>query len=290
MLNFDADYQFVRLEKAFISKNTSAIELAKNADSIYYKNADVRLIRNRNGVLTEKQLEKVSGETIGYPREDGIFATSPNILYRIAKTDLELKPGDVVKLLINTGEGETITSETTIIDKTNSSSPSPGREFDFSATQSTQVKWSPLMLNGGVIYTSEFILNITEVKAGVATVKNLKFRLITNTDDESYRIPVNGFYTFLANSLEKDKDVKRFFNYIDYYLYTGDKNFADFNLVSQANNGITSSGEFPIFTNLSKGYGVFGSKSITSILGIGVTSKTIEELRNNSLTKDLNFQ
>ena len=44
MLNRFDSAQYIRLEKAFVSEDLSARELAKYPDSIYYKNAKVTLI------------------------------------------------------------------------------------------------------------------------------------------------------------------------------------------------------------------------------------------------------
>ena len=37
MLNYQDEYQYVRLERAFASETISAITLAQNPDSLYYK-------------------------------------------------------------------------------------------------------------------------------------------------------------------------------------------------------------------------------------------------------------
>lgn len=290
MLDYEAEYQFVRLERAFVSEGVSALELAKNPDSLYYKNASVKLTRIRNGVSLEKTLEQVDGNQTGYQREDGVFATAPNILYRIASTDFPLNKGDVVKLTIDIWDNEMVTAETKIIEKTLSSGPLVGKAFDFPELQPKEIEWKALLENGGKVHTCEFVFKYSEELDGQVTDKSLVWRIATNSSEQFVRLPGGAFYTFMGNNIEKNPNIKRYFNSFDYYIYSGDKNLADLLNVSNANNGITSSGEVPLFTNLSRGYGLFGSKAITKLTDLGLTVGTLTHLKENSLTKDLNFQ
>lgn len=290
MLNYEDEYQYVRLERAFASPNESALVLAKNPDSLYYDNAVVKLIRIRNGVSVEKTLERVDGNLIGYPREDGVFATTPNVLYRLKTSDLVLEPLDIVKLSIDINEGEVITSETKIIEKVSPSSPNAGSPVNFPTNQTYTLKWNASESKGGVLHSAKIIFHITEEINGSTQEKNLEWPIVVNTDKESFKLEVGAFYTFMANNLVKDPKIKRYFNSLDFYVVSGDENYARYILVSQANTGITSSGEIPTFTNLSRGYGLFGSKASTILLGLGLNVNTIDNLRTNVLTKDLNFQ
>lgn len=290
MLNYEDEYQYVRLERAFASSNESALVLAKNPDSLYYTNAVVKLTRVRNGVSLEKTLEKVDGNVIGYPREDGVFATTPNILYRIKTSELLLAPLDIVKLTIDINEGELITSETKIIEKVSPGTPNAGSPVSFPTNQPYTLKWNASEGKGGVLHSAKIIMHITEEVNGETIEKNLEWPIVVNTDKEVFKLEVGAFYTFLANNLVKDNKIKRYFNSLDFYLVSGNDNYAKYILVSQANTGITSSGEIPTFTNLSRGYGLFGSKASTILLGLGLNVSTLENLRTSELTKDLNFQ
>lgn len=290
MLNYEDEYQYVRLERAFASANESALVLAKNPDSLYYPNAEVKLTRVRNGVSLEKTLEKVDGNVIGYPREDGVFATAPNVLYRIKTSELLLAPLDIVKLTIDINEGELIKAETKIIEKSSPSAPISGSPVSFATNQAYTLRWNAAEGKGGVLHSPKIIIHITEEINGGLQEKALEWPIVINTDKESYKLEAGAFYTFLANNLIKDTKIKRYFNNLDFYISSGDENYANYILVSQANTGITSSGEIPTFSNLSKGYGLFGSKATTSLLGLGISVSTLENLRTSALTKDLNFQ
>ena len=290
LLDYEAPFQYVRLERAFASPTQSAIELAKNPDSLYYKNAIVNLILKRGGVDQTFTLEEVDGNDVGYPRQDGVFATAPNRLYRIASDKLNLVPGDIVKLYINIGEGEPITSETTIIIKAISTFPRQGNLVAFSPTQKDNFKWNHTGNYPGSIFNLKAYIHYTEVQNGLASQKTLEWNIARNVTKENYLASPGEFYNFMGSSLEKNPAVTRFFDGMDYYIISGDQNMADFLSIGQANTGITGSGEIPTYSNLSRGLGIFASKAQTIILGLGLASGTLSELKNNTLTKDLNFQ
>ncbi|MBK8111300.1 MAG: DUF4249 family protein [Saprospiraceae bacterium] len=290
LLDYEAPYQYVRLERAFASPNQSAVELAKNPDSLYYKNAIVNLILKRGGVDQTFTLEEVDGNDVGYPRQDGVFAKEPNKLYRINSALLNLVPGDKVKLEVNIGEGNPVTAETTIITKPTSSFPRSGSPVAFSPTQGDNFKWNHVGNFPGSIFNLRAVIHYTEVSAGEATQKSLVWDIAKNVSKENFLASPGEFYSYLGSSLAKSTTTTRFFDGLDYFIYCGDENLSEFLTIGQANTGITGSGELPVYSNLSRGLGIFGSKAQLSLLGLGLAPNTINELKINKLTKDLNFQ
>jgi len=76
---------FVRVEKAFVSENTSAFELAQRPEELYYENIEVTL----NSGANTYSLTRVDGASEGYPRDAGVFVNTPNYLYKLV-----LPPGE----------------------------------------------------------------------------------------------------------------------------------------------------------------------------------------------------
>ena len=70
---------YIRVEKAFLDPTTSAYDIARIPDSLYYDEAVVTLKRVNTGQVFT--LERVDGDLEGYPREGGVFAEVPNYLY-----------------------------------------------------------------------------------------------------------------------------------------------------------------------------------------------------------------
>ncbi|MBK8699405.1 MAG: DUF4249 family protein [Saprospiraceae bacterium] len=290
LLDYEAPYQYVRLERAFASPDKSALELAKNPDSLYYKNAVVSLIVVRNGGEQTFNLEEVDGNDLGYPREDGVFATAPNKLYRINSALMNLVPGLKVKLRIDLGDGTPVTAETTIIIKPVSSFPRSGTPVAFSPTLPDVFRWNHIGEFGGSVFNLQATMHYTEVIGGNATEKTLTWPIAKNLDKVTFTTGPGEFYNFIGSNIEKNTTVTRFFDGLDYSIISGDVNLYNFLLVGQANTGITGSGELPTYTNLSRGLGIFGSKAVLKLEGLGLAPPTINELKNNKLTKDLNFQ
>src|SRR5688572_25735004 len=79
LLNESDTAHYIRVEKAFLDPTTSALDIARIPDSLYYDNALVSLRRISTGQIFP--LERVNGDLEGYPREGGVFAETPNYLY-----------------------------------------------------------------------------------------------------------------------------------------------------------------------------------------------------------------
>src|SRR6185436_14280650 len=95
--------------------NTSALTIAQIPDSLYYNDLSVELQEYANGNLVNTtQLDKVDGNLEGLVKDTGIFANSPNILY---KTMQPLNPNSYYNLVITKPDnGTQTTASTAIID------------------------------------------------------------------------------------------------------------------------------------------------------------------------------
>ncbi|MBL0026441.1 MAG: DUF4249 family protein [Saprospiraceae bacterium] len=94
---------YIRVERAFIDENTSALTLAKDISRLYFDNPIVRIQHIKTGKVYT--LSRVDGNLDGYKRASGAFADAPNYLYKIRKTDLSLIAGDQYKLIISKNDG-----------------------------------------------------------------------------------------------------------------------------------------------------------------------------------------
>ncbi|MFK7810799.1 MAG: hypothetical protein AB8F74_23530, partial [Saprospiraceae bacterium] len=124
LLNTTDTAHYVRVEKAFLDPETSALVLAQRPDSIYYPNATVKLVRtsdNREFLLT-----KVDGNNEGLQREEGIFADSPNWLYKMKPSGVDtLAPDTEYQIIVKRDEdSEPVTGTTTTISNVRFSTPS----------------------------------------------------------------------------------------------------------------------------------------------------------------------
>lgn len=117
--------QYIKVNKAYLDKTTSALEIAQIPDSLYYQHITVQLQQYQNGVLKNHRYGKGRWELEGYVKDTGIFAASPNYLY---KTKEVIDQNSSYHLIITESDnGKVISSETEIINDFTVLRPTPVR-------------------------------------------------------------------------------------------------------------------------------------------------------------------
>ncbi|MBP9056446.1 MAG: hypothetical protein KBF69_08660, partial [Saprospiraceae bacterium] len=112
----------------------------------------------------------------------------------------------------------------------------------------------------------------------------------------SYSLGTRGkaFYEFLAGSLspnESGNQVSRYFKDISIKIISGGQPIKDYINIGLANIGITSSGEVPVYSNMSNdARGIFSSKTQFFRSGMTLSKPSLDSLRSGIITKKLNFQ
>jgi hypothetical protein len=283
--------QYIRVERAFRDENISAFELAQRADSLYYTNAEVSITDLTTG--TDYTLTRVNGELEGYPREAGAFAQSPNYLYKIRTEDIDLVAGRDYKITVRTNQDEVVASaETTLGGLPKLLNPEDGDVFDFSFITDVNIKWreDPYLK----LYDVNFYLNIKE--RDISSPENefidkqLTWNIAKNVEDFKFTFEGVNFFNFLRANLDADPAIVRKFVDFEAELTGAGEELTEYINVITANNGITSSGEIPTYTNIENGYGLFSSRNKVRVTEIQLAPKTIDSLYNSTFTKELNFE
>ena len=135
LISPDDTAHYVRVEKAFLDPEKSALEIAKIADSIYYPENAITVFLERDSDKKRFQMTRVDGAKEGYPRKDGIFATSPNWLYKVKPTPGQpvVEIGKKYNVVVKRADGQPdVTGSTTV----------PG---DFYFNKPNQVQTPPLL-------------------------------------------------------------------------------------------------------------------------------------------------
>jgi hypothetical protein len=293
---------YIRVEKAFIDENIGGDVLAKDAANLYFEDVNVKLRHLKSG--EEFTLQKVDGNLEGFKRDEGAFASAPNYLYKIKRSELNLIPKDEYKLIISKNDGSVLTEASTKIltplsDDNNDVEPRNTATFSFSYTSDFRVTWFPD--ENSVIHDVILIINYTEILNGLATEKSVTWKAGINTSDKiatsnSYTFVTKGraFYEFMASELPPsgpNNPVTRVFKDITFKIISGGQPIKDLIRLGQANLGITSSGEIPTYTNMSNGaIGIFTSKTEFVREGVGIARVSLDSLRNGVITKNLNFK
>ena len=120
------------------------------------------------------------------------------------------------------------------------------------------------------------------VERGISYINN-------NTNSQKSEFDGLSFYNLLNTNLTASPDVSRNFRKISLDIIAGASDLEEFLRITQANTGITSAQEIPTYTNLSEGLGIFSSVYTLHIDSVNLSNASIIDLRENDLTRDLNF-
>ena len=292
------DIHYIRIEKAFLDPEKSAIEIAQIADSLYYDNLLVQIERiDKEGEIIT--LQQADGSDEGLVRKEGVFATKPNTLYKFELADdNKLEGGERIRLMINRADTKPlVTAETTVLENTEFVQGRPGNPMNFEYNRPFRFGWQTGEF--AYLFDLKMFIHIEESDPDDPSVfipKTLTWVLKRNIerDGDSPRVQhnINGeeFYQFLQNSLDETASIKRVMKSIDVQVSAGGIELLEFLRITQANTGITSSQVIPSYTNISEGLGLFTSRNVTVLEDLGISSMTRDSLTDGIFTKNLNFQ
>lgn len=281
--------QYIRVERLFVNEDISAILLAKNVDSIYYRNATVRLINKTiNKTYTLKRVNMVDE---GYVRDTGNFSTTPNYMYKILTSELNLTNKHNYTLSVDRGDNlPEVTSTITLLDSTRfSSPPNSDREIELKPGFPNSYAWRKNSDAG--IYNFEMFISINEKNRVTGTTINkiLKWRLGRDLISSLVTFNNDEFYIFLKENLEADLKYEREILGVELVVLCAGNELKTFNDIRNANTGITASQEIPRYTNMSEGFGLFTNiYQLKKFFFIGPSTK--EALINNEHTRLLGFR
>jgi len=301
VLAANAPAHFVRVERAFIDPDIGPLDLAQEPDLLFYENATVEILN----LDTEERftLERIDATLEGFPREDGIFATDPNIIYRIDGSRMPLVGGENLQLQINRGENlDLITAETTIIPPMDITRPILPMIRAWTNEVEQRISWKPNS-EDTQLFDIEIVLNYDERvnTPGSPTVsKSISFfpvrnRRISDTERGNTQLTneVDGgaFFQFVGQAIDGTIPAIRAARGIDFIVHGGGTEIERFFTITLANSGITSSQDVPVFTNISGGgQGIFSTRSVGRFNNIQLEDQARDSLLNGRFTSDLNFQ
>ncbi|MBT8231832.1 MAG: hypothetical protein KJN84_04350, partial [Bacteroidia bacterium] len=242
-------------------------------------------------------LTMVDGNLEGYQREEGAFATSPNYIYKIKSTDIDLIAGDTYTLLIDRNDGtEAIEASTTMLGESDLKFPvaSNGIKLPFSSIDLTRLTWQTSEF--ARIHNLSFDFNYRErgpETNGLFEKKTIEWRAVRNLKSDETRVSVDvegvNFYTFLRGAIPIAQGVERRFEDITIKVQSGGEEINEFLQIASANVGITSTQDPPFFSNVEGGRGVFSSTYDLIIPKVALTNQTIDSIKDGQYTSELNF-
>ncbi len=294
---------YIRVEKSFVSESVGGKELALDPKNLYYDNIQVVLRHEKTS--KDFTLVRVDGNNEGYKRvPTGVFASSPNYLYKIKRNDINLIPMDDYKLIVKKSDGQILTEASTPIlramtDAKQDVNPKASATLAFGYTADFKVEFFPDV--NSVIHDIILTMHYREIDAkGIELRKTVDWVAGKNTSNKvgvgnySHSFKGINFYQFLGSAIPANdpaKPVTRRFDNITLKIVSGGQPIKNYISIGQINLGITSSGEIPVYSNLSNGArGLFSSKATFQRDGMAITNTTMDSIRNGIYTRQLNFK
>ena len=296
---------YIRIEKAFLDPNISALEIAQIADSLYYPENDIAVWLEHPSASTRVQLHRVDGNLEGYVRKEGVFADQPNWLYKVKGSPLA--PGEKYRLVIERKDGKPdITAETTVPKDFTLFKPSITgnvRFMSFAYSTTTTVDWRTD--ENGVYFNLYLIIPYREEAADGTLLGRDTLVWTAATNFERSNTQSGGqfkatkevagaqLFDFLAANIPATSTNFRYFEKGSIIIEGGGKEIKEFNVTAAANSGLTGAEVYPVYTNLSEGFGIFTAKNelkINNVIFTGMSGSTIDSMDNYLPTRLLQFK
>ncbi len=299
-----AQYNYIRVNRVYLNEEGDARSFAKVADSINFDQLSVSLTEYIDGVERNTiQFEKVLGDTIGLPKDDGLFATTPNILYR---SDYDFLASDFRQtvryelLILNEESGKIYRSETlspgfaeakTPIRRTRKSiNISDGENSNIAITYIEGIYVRSYDLVVRFRYeefpkSDTFDKHIDSVDWVVFTDKETK--RLTGYVEKSVIVDGAVFYQIVGASIEEDTTVLRRPLDMAFIYYGATEDLYTYINVNKPSIGIVQ--KKPEFTNIENGLGVFAGRYVNWYDDIYIRPEMRFTLAGSQYTKHLNF-
>ncbi|MBK8488239.1 MAG: DUF4249 family protein [Bacteroidetes bacterium] len=300
LLDDSDSMQYIRIQKSFLQSGVSPYDLVGDYQNIYYQPDEISVEVEEwkdNILLRSWNLEVINGDTIGILKDKGLFASSPNILYRFnAQLD---KYAQYKFIAVNNITGLITTAETKLVDSFAVLFPTvsiPG--FDF--TDAGEIYYLCRYAVNARLYDLKMRLYYQEVniESGEATDEYIDWTIFKNiigdnmlgTGIIAYGINANAFYNFVAAVLEPNAEVTREFQKIIYTFYAGGEEMYLHYINLMANINITSQYAFSMYSNIENGNGLFSSIYTRELPDMIISAESIDTLACGRLTGNLGFK
>ncbi len=313
MLDPQDTAHYIRIQKAYLDENKSALRMAENSDSNFHADLQVTMVafsdpEGQKPVETFT-LEKVDLQTEGYPKEEGAFFTTPSYAYKFQAV---LNPFQYYRLrILNPQTGSRDSSDLIgIVNAATDRNPSNFYVRDFVALGLT-IDFSRIGPNFRYVLEGYFPRNAKmvegkirfhyvdrQVLTGTETRRFVDVSLGKDVDygaDRSFRfeMPNSQFYASLSELMgPAPANTERYLDSMDYYIYAGSAELYTYEQINLGQGGLTSDQIRPYYTNLRGKYilGLLASRTTRFYEGAVITPQTLEALKTHPETASLNIR
>lgn len=309
LLNMADTAHYVRVQKAFLDDSKSALDMAREADSNFYRGLvvvmrEIDTVSNKARVTLPMELKNLEGE--GYPKQPGAFFNTPNLAYKLKHA---LDPRYKYRIVVTHANGEVDSAETGILsndknvfkvnefDNVGNYSIVFGNPSDPAATYALQINPRPpysRLFEG----TLRFHYVNKDLNTNVQTDMpplNFNFDLkdVPGTGRVSLSIPQISIYNFLKAGMQAPPaHIVRYMDSCDVIVWAGSHEMGEYRRFSMLQGGLTGDQIKPIYTNV-KGanvLGLFASRVMRSRINIPISKPTMDTLMAHPITVPLQIK
>jgi hypothetical protein len=296
VLNVTEPKQYIRVQRAFLSKDGKVSELSKDPNILYYSNGKAILtIPSTGRTILGK---RINSEDIGIKRDSGFFAESPNILYEFDTKDwLVTAPSKVIFTFENESLLKGVSAQIALVKDLQLREGVPSAPLNFGYDRVITMGWN----HSTETKLFDLIMRINYQEKsnktnGIFLEKSVDWFLKDNLEVGSE--PTKGsfsfkgieFFKFLGNTLPISSDIQRNMKSIDILLTAGGIEFKEILNLNQANFGLTGSNSVPRYNNIVNGIGFLSSRMRVTRTDISLSSVTLDSLKFGFYTKALQFK
>jgi hypothetical protein len=290
ILNPRDSVQYLRVQRIFLG-DENALVMAKNPDSIYFKNVTATIERIENGIVKET-LRFIPSYSI--QKDTGLFTTQNHVIWELRE---KIVSGATYSLNVEVDQFEEIATATTIpntdlsVIKWNGW---PGNTINMVNDRFATVVWK--RLPGVHTYELSYIFHYYDLTATDTTRHEVVWKVpdeIYAMDDQndsiSYEVPISQWFGILSDKIPRLPEViRRIAGKFDLLWEFKGADFEDFNKRNQLVNKEMWI-DYPAYSNINNAIGIFSFATKFKVSNIGISLYTLEKITTNPLTKDLKF-
>ncbi len=297
ILNRSERTHWVLINKAFLG-NDDALVYAQIPDSNEYTDSQLQnaVVEELNGSTVVNTF--ALNDTILNNRLDGVFYNPVHKAYYF-RTTSDLVQDHTYRFKA-TAKGVPLTASTAIVNDfvINGTDANPNVKVGLVNTNGNYVDYELNWNSGadGRRYEVSYVFKYVEVRNGTdSTYRSISFSLgsfITGglNGGEEFSAIIDGqqFYQLIGSSIQDDPTVeKRVFKGLDFVFWVASEEFHTYLSLASPVTGIVE--DRPDYTNVTNGYGLFGSRYFKSVNNKQLNAESVAELVQGTYTQDLGF-
>lgn len=319
IINAEDTAHYIRIEKAFLDNEKSAIDMSQVADSSYFKNLTVVMKEYEGNALRRIiPMYRVDMRQEGYPKDaagsQGFF-TDPHYAYKLKTTsnpDSVLNPYRKYRLIVtNASIGRTDSSDIFYVINTdkdknpNSFHISSFTNAGFSLSFAKTTLKSSFTLSGNTPTNGRMIEGIIRFhyveqnnSTGQKTRKSADFTfgrdVKAGTQQFKMEVLNSAFYGFLYDAMgpAPSSSVVRYLDSCDFIIYCAGNELYNYDQLAAIQGGSLIGDQIkPMYSNMKgdNAYGIITSRALNMRKNIAIDKITIDSIKLNPITKSLNI-